>query len=345
MAWLTELLGDFVPALIVIAMIVVTLTCLHWWLLARRKELGNEARLPRQLILAGVTLVGLLVLILALPISDTLRGQVLSFLGVLLTGGIGLSSTTFVANAMAGVMLRVVGQFRPGDFIRLQDQFGRVTERGLFHVEIQTEDRDLTTFPNLLLITHPLTVVHRAGTLVSAQVSLGYDIHRADVEAALSEAAEQVGLKDPFVQVVSLQDFSVLYRLAGSLEEVKHLLTVRSNLRKAMMDALHGRGFEIASPTLMLQRQLQPDAAIIPNTRHLLDDSGAALPDADAPEAKVFDKADDAEALEQARQRLTSLDAAADNPERVALEQQIADLEARLKAPTEAPDQAANPPG
>ena len=212
-------------------------------------------------------------------------------------------------------------------------QGGRQRPRGRGHVRFWAHD----------LLTRGW--LETAGTLVSAQVSLGYDIHRADVEAALSEAAEQVGLKDPFVQVVSLQDFSVLYRLAGSLEEVKHLLTVRSNLRKAMMDALHGRGFEIASPTLMLQRQLQPDAAIIPNTRHLLDDSGAALPDADAPEAKVFDKADDAEALEQARQRLTSLDAAADNPERVALEQQIADLEARLKAPTEAPDQAANPPG
>ena len=37
--------------------------------------------------------------------------------------------------------------------------FGRVTERGLFHTEIQTEDRDLVTLPNLYLVTNPVKVV------------------------------------------------------------------------------------------------------------------------------------------------------------------------------------------
>jgi len=35
------------------------------------------------------------------------------------------------------------------------DYFGRVTERGLFHVEIQTEDRDLATLPNMFLVSQP----------------------------------------------------------------------------------------------------------------------------------------------------------------------------------------------
>jgi len=327
---LTDTLRDFVPALLVLTVMILVLGGLHWWLLARRGDLGNEARLPRQLLLAGGTLVGLLLLVLALPMSDSLRGQVLSLLGVVLTGVIGLSSTTFVANAMAGVMLRVVGQFRPGDFIRLQDRFGRVTERGLFHVEIQTEDRDLTTFPNLLLITHPVTVVHRSGTIVSAQVSLGYDIPRDAIEEALVEAAGRAGLEDPFVQVVALQDFSVLYRLAGTLNEVKHLLTARSNLRKSMMEALHGRGFEIASPTLMIQRQLAPDTAILPEGQPANPATEPGVVDADAPESRIFDKADDAQALEHAREQLAALEDR-DSPERTALERQITELEARLK--------------
>lgn len=304
----TEALADWVPALILLAVMAAALTGLHWWLLARRGELGSEARLPRQLLLAGVTLVTALLVVLALPISDALRGQILSLLGVVLTAVIGLSSTTFVANAMAGVMLRVVGQFRPGDFIRLNEQFGRVTERGLFHVEIQTEDRDLTTFPNLLLITHPLTVVHHSGTIVSAQVSLGYDIPRTTVESALCSAAEQAGLTDPFVQVVALQDFSVLYRIAGSLAEVKHLLTVRSNLRKAVMDQLHGQGLEIASPTLMNQRKLPDDQRIAPPQVRLAPAPPAGV-DPEAPEAKVFDKAELAEAVVQARQTVEHLEA------------------------------------
>lgn len=329
---LTAALADWVPALIVLTGVIVTLTGLHWWLLARRGELGNEARLPRQLLLAGMTLVGALFIVLALPISDTLRGQVLSLLGVVLTAVIGLSSTTFVANAMAGVMLRVVGQFRPGDFIRLNEQFGRVTERGLFHVEIQTEDRDLTTFPNLLLITHPLTVVHHSGTIVSAQVSLGYDIPRGTVESALCAAAEQAGLTDPFVQVVALQDFSVLYRIAGSLAEVKHLLTVRSNLRKAVMDVLHGQGLEIASPTLMNQRKLADDQRIAPPVAPAPRTETPTV-NPDTPEARVFDKAELAEAIAQTRQQIEQQLADGDDDHRLeSTRAQLAELEAQLDA-------------
>ena len=45
-----------------------------------------------------------------------------------------LSSTTFIGNIMAGLMLRVVRSFRPGDFVHVGDYFGRVSEQSLFHV-------------------------------------------------------------------------------------------------------------------------------------------------------------------------------------------------------------------
>jgi len=57
-------------------------------------------------------------------------------LGNVLTGVIAFSSTTFVANMMAGLMLRSVKSFTPGDFIEAGDYFGKATERGLFHTEI-----------------------------------------------------------------------------------------------------------------------------------------------------------------------------------------------------------------
>ena len=38
---------------------------------------------------------------------------------------------------MAGLMMRVVKGFGAGDFVSIGESFGRVSERGLFHVEIQ----------------------------------------------------------------------------------------------------------------------------------------------------------------------------------------------------------------
>jgi small conductance mechanosensitive channel len=203
-------------------------------------------RFRNQMLMIGFTAVAGLAILLILPISSDTRGQLLSFFGILITASIALSSTTFLGNALAGLMLRAVRSFRMGDFIRAGDHFGRVSERGLLHVEIQTEDRELTTLPNLFLVRNPVTTLRSSGTVISATITLGYDLPRTKVRATLLEAAEKVGLTDAFVQILELGDFSVEYRVAGILKEVKQFLTARSDLRARILDSMHNSGMEIA---------------------------------------------------------------------------------------------------
>ena len=106
---------------------------------------------------------------------------------------------------MAGFMLRTVKSFGLGDFVRVNERFGRVTERGLFHTEIQSEDRDLTTLPNLYLTAHPLKVVRASGTVISCQLSLGYDIPYYKVEPLLKQADLD----------------AITYKVAGFYAEIK----------------------------------------------------------------------------------------------------------------------------
>jgi small-conductance mechanosensitive channel len=296
---LVSALPDLLPLLAAVAATVLVLWAAHW-LLLRRSQPGGDARITGQIILLLLTAIGIILIVLVLPVSDVLRGQLLTLLGLALTAVIALASTTFVANAMAGLMLRVVRSFRPGDFVRVGEHFGRVTERGLLHTEIQTEDRDLTTLPNLHLITHPYTVVRSSGTIVSARLSLGYDVPQSGLDALFKEAAEKAELQDPFVQITQLGDSSVTYRVAGFLPEVKHLLTARSTLRKRIMDTLHAAGIEIVSPTFMNQRQLKPEAVVIPAGADVAGPPAGA-PEAEAPEALIFDKAEQAEEIEHLR--------------------------------------------
>ena len=114
---------------------------------------------------------------------------------------------------------------------------------------IQNEFRDLVTIPNLYLTTHPVTTTRSSGTIVSATVSLGYDVSRTKIEELLLVAAGNTGLQDPFVQILDLGDFSVTYRISGLLTNVKRLLSARTRLRAAMLTALHEAGVEIVSPT------------------------------------------------------------------------------------------------
>ncbi|WP_405226621.1 mechanosensitive ion channel family protein [Lentisalinibacter sediminis] len=337
--------GDYVPALAAAALVAAVLA-LGQWLLLSRKPLGTEARLPRQLVMLLLTAAGLLLVVLLLPMSDNTRGQVLSLIGIVLTAVIALSSTTFVANAMAGLMLRMVKSFRPGDFVSVGEEFGRVTERGLFHTEIQTEERDLTTIPNLYLVTNPVTVVHYSGTMIAASLSLGYDVAHRRIETLLKEAASDAGLEEPFVQVRELGDFSVTYRVSGFLAEVKHLLTARSNLRRAILDTLHGAGIEIVSPTFMNQRRIGDGVQVMPPEA----DGGSAprkpAPAEEKPEDRIFDKAEEAGERESLRLELeeqqaakTALEGAikeADEGKKPAMERELEAVERRVAALTEA---------
>ena len=327
---LFSILRDFIPVLAVVAVISAGLWLAYYLLLKRRSELGPEGRFPRQLIMLLLGATGIFLVILAFPMSDTTRSQVLSLLGIVLTGIIAISSTNFVANIMAGLMLRVVNSFRPGDFIRVKERFGRVTERGLIHTEIQTEDRNLTTFPNLYLVTNPVTVVRSSGTIVSATLSLGYDVPHSRIEELLKKAAAELELAEPFVQVRKLGDFSVTYRVAGFLSDVKRLLTVRSELRKKVMDVLHENGVEIVSPSFMNQRPIPDGKRFIPES---IGKEERAEDKEKGPETLIFDKAEQAEILEHlqeetklVKQRLDELNKkkrTAEKEERIDIEAQI----------------------
>jgi small-conductance mechanosensitive channel len=282
----------------VIAVVIAVILLIVAQRLMERRAGVSSRRFSSQLLMLGLSFAGLLAVIMTLPVSEGTRGQLLSLIGIILSAALALSSTTLVGNAMAGFMLRAVRSFRSGDFIRVGEHFGRVSERGLFHIEIQTEDRDLTTLPNLYLATHPVTVTYASGTVVSATVSLGYDVPRSRVKEVLLQAAGETELKEPFVQILELGDFSITYRVAGLLCEVKQILTVRSRLREKMLDALHGAGIEIVSPSFMNTRALAADQLFIPSEKSPRWEAAAIS----SPEALVFDKAEEAELVDRMRE-------------------------------------------
>lgn len=277
---------------------VIGLLFLVRYLLEKRSILPSARKFHQQVTMLVISLCGAIAIVLALPLNDALRGQLIGLLGILLSASMALSSTTFIGNAMAGVMLRIVKVFKSGDFIEVEEYFGRVTERGLFHTEIQTERRDLVTLPNLYLATHAITVTRSTGTIVFAEVSLGYDVPTGRIEELLLEALRSAGLDDGYVQIRELGDFSVNYRAAGLLKDVRHLLSARSRLRAEMLDALHGGKIEIVSPTFMNTRAFAPERQFTPGRRRQREgDSPRA--ESKTPESIVFDKADDAESLER----------------------------------------------
>ncbi|MDX2480959.1 MAG: mechanosensitive ion channel family protein [Desulfuromusa sp.] len=297
-----ELLTRFLGPLVVMALLVGILIALNWGL-GRLMQGHPEKRLQKQLFMLSATLLMVIIAVVLLPVSDNLRGQILSLLGILLSATIALSATTFLGNAMAGILLRNVRNFKIGDFIYINDHFGRVSGRGLFHLEIQTEDRDLLTLPNMFVTNNPVKVTRESGTVISSEVSLGYDLPRSQVEELLLSAANSAGLKDPFVYIISLGDFSVVYRVKGLLSDVKQLLSARSRLNGQVLDCLHSAGIEIVSPSFMNTRNIE-QTTFIPNTSLASPKSGPTS----EPEEIIFDKAEQAETLEEQKVFLAEME-------------------------------------
>ena len=290
------------PTLGTVAAVVGILTGMNW-LLKRRWKDNADLQFRFQLIMLALTFAGMLAIILALPVNDATRGQLLSLIGILLSAAIALSSTTFIGNIMAGIMLKVVRSARPGDFITVAELTGRITEMGLLHTEVQTEFRDLVTVPNMYMVTQPMQVVRASGTILTAEVSLGYDISHSSASKILCEAATHAGLRDAFVHVRQLGDFSVTYRIAGLLEDVKSLISARSRLREAMLDALHANDIEVVSPNFMNTRSVADDKHFIPEPSR-----EATHKQQTVAEDVVFDKAEEAASVEQMRKSIELID-------------------------------------
>jgi len=280
------------------------------WLVQRPvKPGGAAARMKafyRQLIFIVLLVLSAIALIYASPMERARQESLLSFLGIILSGAIALSSTTFLGAILAGFMLRSLRNFKPGDFLRVGEFFGRVTESGLFHVEIQTEDRDLTTLPNMYLIVRPMEVVRSSGTIVSADVSLGYDVDRTRVKQLLVGAAASIGLVEPFVRIIKLGDFSIEYKVGGLLENVKGFLSTHTKLRAAMLDALHEGGIEIASPALLSTRAFAQSERFMPRVGSK--PSGPELEEESSFDDLAFDKAEKAGTVELMREDLQQLE-------------------------------------
>lgn len=299
---LFDALKSFSGSLAVVILLILLLY-FNIWVFKRFQSGKSGVIVIRRTIAVMIVFIGSLTFILSLPIERALKGQILSFLGIIISAGIALSSTTVLGNLIAGIMNNAMKRFRNGDLIHVGEVQGRVIKKSMFHTEIQMEDSNFVTIPNLYIATNPVKLTRKTNTVISASVSLGYDVPRSKIEEALKKAATETGLKDPYVYIMELGDFSVVYRIHGFLEDSGKFFSTTSLLKGKVMDTLHDYKIEIVSPTFMNQRRAD-DTVFIPKQKVK---KGTDNNDK-SPEEMIFDKAIESEVVEKKREYLQQLD-------------------------------------
>jgi len=297
-------------------------------------------RWVRPVAMTVLTLAGLV--LWSATLRGTVRAEYLKLLTALLAGAVALAATSPIGSALAGLMMRTQRQFRAGDWIENDSLVGRVTERGIFFVEVQDEQSNLIAVPNTWLATRPVSVIRcpptrrSPYTLLDAEITLGYDVPRRMVERLLAEAARSCSLHEPWVEIGELGDFAVRYRVRGRTSETQSLLRLRSALRAAILDTLHAAGVEIVSPTFMNQRLLGEQARTIPSV-----DAGPEPDLATDPDRDSFERANVGSELSgllatidwfgKRIKRLEAVSSRAGETDRERLERRIASLRQELE--------------
>jgi small-conductance mechanosensitive channel len=298
---LINLLKSFIgPSGILLTLILLLL--INSWVFKKLKSNKLSSNIIKNSIVTFVVLIGIIAFILSLSIDKALKGQILSFLAIVVSAGIALSSTTVLGNLIAGIMNNSMNRFKNGDLIKIGELQGRVTKTSIFHIEIQLEDSNFMTIPNLYIATNPVKLTRKTGTVISTSVSLGYDIPRTIIEESLKDAAISTGLSDPYVYITNLGDYSVLYKIHGFLEDSNKYFSTNSLLNANVMDVLHEKKIEIVSPTFMNQRDSN-EKTFIPMDSY----KSKNVNNKQIPEDLIFDEAIKSENIETNKDQLKEL--------------------------------------
>ncbi len=190
-----------------------------------------------------------------LPGSDT---DAFKGLSVLLGLMISLGASNLVGQGASGLILTYSRTFRNGEYVRVADHEGTVTNLGAFTTRIRTGLGEELTISNSLVLGAVTKNYSRAvkgkGYVLDASVTIGYDTPWRQVTALLEEAAARTPgvLDDPKPRVfqTALSDFYPEYRL------VCQAIPTEPRPRAEVMDALHANiqdvfnehGVQIMSP-------------------------------------------------------------------------------------------------
>jgi small-conductance mechanosensitive channel len=181
--------------------------------------------------------------------TDGFKGMTV-FLGLVVTFG----STGLVNHIMSGFMITYSRALRLGDFVRIGDVEGTVTNVGVLSTKVKTVRGEAVTIPNAVVVaTTTIDYSRLAEEVVTPiTVTIGYNTPWRQVHALLLQAAGRTsGLRrtpKPKVVQEALEDFYVKYTLLVCLEQQHARLYVLDALHANIQDLFNEYGVQIMSP-------------------------------------------------------------------------------------------------
>ena len=215
--------------------------------------------------------VWLFALAMAYPYLPGAGTEAFKGLSVLLGLMVSLGASSVIGQAASGLILTYTRTLRPGEYVRVGEHEGTVTEMGMFTTRIRTGLGEVLSIPNSM-ITGSVTKnysrsVKGQGYVIDTTVTIGYDTPWRQVEAMLIEAARRTEgiLAEPRPQVfqTALSDYYPEYRLVAQAvpSQPRPRAALLSALHAHIQDVFNEYGVQIMSPHYIADPQ---DAKWVP---------------------------------------------------------------------------------
>jgi small-conductance mechanosensitive channel len=201
-------------------------------------------------------------LAIAYPYLPGAQTEAFKGLSVLIGLMVSLGGAGVIGQAFSGIILMYVRLFRRGDYVRIGDNEGTVTEIGLFATRIRTGMGEEISISNAAVLAATTKNYSRAvpgtGYVLDTPITIGYSTPWRQVEAMLLEAArrtEEIAHKpEPIVRQTALSDYYVEYRLVAysPAESPMARADLLNRLHGNIQDVFNEHGVQIMSPHYMM---------------------------------------------------------------------------------------------
>jgi small-conductance mechanosensitive channel len=168
---------------------------------------------------------------------------------------------------MNGLVVVYSRALKPGELVKVEDDFGVVTDVGMLSTKLITRKNEEITIPHAVLVGAKTVNYSRrsddGNAKLATTIRIGYDAPWRQVHALLLDAAgKTVGVRKdpaPFVLQRALANFYVEYELVVSLERLEGRIVVLSDLHMNIQDAFNEAGVQIMVPAF----ESQPDQKLV----------------------------------------------------------------------------------
>ncbi|HUL96070.1 MAG TPA: mechanosensitive ion channel domain-containing protein [Usitatibacter sp.] len=231
---------------------------------------ADTARPTRRLAVIGIWL---LALVMAYPYLPGASTDAFKGISVLVGLMVSLGGANVVGQALSGLIIMYTRTFRVGEFVRIGEHEGTVTEIGMYQTRLRTGLAEEVVLPNATILSSVTRNFSRdtpSGFVIHATATIGYDAPWRQVHAMLQEAARRTPgvLPEPAPRVLqmALSDFYVDYRLVvhARPQGAQPRAELISRLHENIQDVFNEHGVQIMSPHYFADPE---QAKLVPRAR------------------------------------------------------------------------------